>query len=61
MQDMIAEIKHWKKIANDWQQTAEMLAIDLGDVQIAMELYMDIKDGLYDKVRERMITKTEQK
>jgi hypothetical protein len=54
MQDMITEIKHWKKIANDWQQTAEMLAIDLGDVQIAMELYMDIKDGLYEKVRERM-------
>jgi len=54
MQDMITEIKHWKKIANDWQQTAEMLAIDHGDVQIAMELYMDIKDGLYDKVRERI-------
>jgi hypothetical protein len=54
MQDMITEIKHWKKIANDWQQTAEMLAMDLGDVQIAMEVYMDIKDGLYDKVRERI-------
>jgi hypothetical protein len=54
MQDMIAEIKHLKKIANDWQQTAEMLAIDLGDVKIAMETYTDIKDGLYDKVRERI-------
>jgi len=54
MQDMVTEIKHWKKIANDWQQTAEMLAMDLGDTQIAMELYMDIKDGLYEKVRERL-------
>ena len=54
MQDIITEIKHWKKIANDWQQTAEMLAIDLGDVQVAFELYADIKDGLYDKVRERI-------
>jgi hypothetical protein len=54
MQDMITEIKHWKKIANDWQQTAEMLAIDLGDVQIATEVYEDIKGGLYDRVRERM-------
>jgi len=54
MQDMITEIKHWKKIANDWQQTAEMLAIDLGDAEIATEVYEDIKDGLYDRVRERM-------
>lgn len=53
MQDMITEIKHWKKIANDWQQTAEMLAIDLGDVGIAKEVYEDICSGLYDKVRER--------
>lgn len=54
MQDMITEIKHWKKTSQDWQQTAEMLAMDLGDVQIAFELYADIKDGLYDKVRERL-------
>jgi hypothetical protein len=54
MQDMITEIKHWKKIANDWRQTAEMLAIDLGDAEIATEVYEDIKDGLYDRVRERM-------
>ena len=54
MQDMITEIKYWKKISQDWQQTAEMLAIDLGDVKIAFELYADITDGLYDKVRERL-------
>jgi hypothetical protein len=54
MQDMITEIKHWKKTSQDWQKTAEMLAMDLGDVQIAFELYTDIKDGLYDKVRERL-------
>jgi hypothetical protein len=54
MQDMITEIKHWKKIANDWQQTAEMLAMDLGGVSIALELYEDIATGLYDKVRERI-------
>ena len=54
MQDMITQLKHWKKIANDWQQTAEMLAVDLGDVGIATELYEDIATGLYDKVRERI-------
>jgi hypothetical protein len=54
MQDMITEIKYWKKIATDWQQTAKMLAIDLGDAEIAIEVYEDIKDGLYDRVRERM-------
>ena len=54
MQDMITEVKHWKKVANDWRQTANMLAIDLGDVEIAKKIYEDIKDGLYDKVRERM-------
>ena len=51
---MITEIKYWKKIATDWQQTAKMLAIDLGDAEIAIEVYEDIKDGLYDRVRERM-------
>jgi hypothetical protein len=54
MQDMITEIKYWKKTATDWQQTAKMLAIDLGDVEIATEVYEDIRDGLHDRVRERM-------
>jgi hypothetical protein len=54
MQDMITEIKYWKKIATDWQQTAEMLAIELGDVSIAHELYDDISSGLYEKVRSRL-------
>ena len=47
-------IEVWIKTARDWRQTAEMLAIDLGDIQIAFDLYADIKDGLYDKVRERL-------
>jgi hypothetical protein len=49
-----AGVEVWRKTAQDWQQTAEMLAIDLGDIRIAFDLYADIKDGLYDKVRERL-------
>jgi hypothetical protein len=48
------ETEHWRKIAKDWQQTAEALAIDLGDALIAHEVYADIRSGLYEKVRSRL-------
>jgi hypothetical protein len=52
--DAIKEITALRNAAHNWEQTAKMLAIDLGNVEIAYELYEDITDGLYDKVRERM-------
>lgn len=52
--DAIKEITALRIAAYNWEQTAKMLAIDLGSVEIAYELYEDITDGLYDKVRERM-------
>lgn len=45
----------WYKAAQDWKKTAEALAIDLGNIGSAQEVYEDIADGLYDKVRERMV------
>jgi hypothetical protein len=48
------EIEYWRRIANHWQQTAEILAIEVGDVSIAHELYDDISSGLYEKVRSRL-------
>jgi len=48
------DIRVLQKIASDWQQTAEMLAIEVGDVSIAHELYDDISSGLYEKVRSRL-------
>lgn len=44
----------WYKVAQDWKKTAEALAIDLGKVEYAQEVYEDISDGLYDRVRERI-------
>jgi len=44
----------WRKIAYDWKQTAEMLAIDLGDKKIADEVYEGIRDRMYKNIRERM-------
>ena len=38
------------------EQTARMLAIDLGHVEYADAVYEDVRDGLYDKVRERLKT-----
>jgi len=52
------EVQRWKKIADDWRKTAEALAISLGDLEIAQNVYEDIRDGLYDIVRERMIPNT---
>lgn len=52
--EAIKEIVALRKAAHNWEQTAKMLAIDLGNSEIAYELYEDIADGLYDKVRERL-------
>ena len=48
------DIKRWKKIADDWRQAAIALATDAGDPHMAADCYEDIRDGLYDTVRERM-------
>ena len=45
----------FKKNADDWRQVAIALATDAGDPDIAIDCYEDIRDGLYDTVRERMI------
>lgn len=44
----------WYKAAQDWKKTAELLAINIGNVKSAQEIYQDIADGLYDRVREKM-------
>ena len=49
-------IDYLAKKALDWEQTARMLAIDLGHVEYADAVYEDVRDGLYDKVRERLKT-----
>lgn len=51
----IREIEILRKMVRDWEQTAKMLAMDLGRIEYAVEIYEDIQDGLYDKVRERLI------
>jgi len=56
-EEAIKEIQLLRKIAYDWEQTAKMLAIDLGNSELAYEIYEDIQDGLYDKVRERLVRK----
>ena len=43
MQDMITEIKHWKKVADDWRQTAHWLALELGNTDRAVDVYEDIR------------------
>ncbi len=47
------EIQRLSKMVGDWKETAEMLAIDLGNPDCAIEVYIDIKEGLYKTVRER--------
>jgi hypothetical protein len=49
------ELKKWKKIADDWRQVAIALATDAGNFEVAIDVYEDIRTGLYDTVRERMI------
>ena len=48
------EIESIRKSARDWKETAEVLAIELGDIKYAQEAYWDIQDGLYAKIRERL-------
>ena len=51
MQDMITEIKHWKKVADDWRKTAHALAVELGNTDRAVDVYEDIRtsnDGAGD-------------
>ncbi len=54
-EEAVNEIKNLRKSAADWKETAQLLAVDLGKIEYAQALYEDISDGLYDKVRERMI------
>jgi hypothetical protein len=55
IKDLESEIQRWKKIADDWRETATALAISLGDADIASDVYEDIRTGLYEVVRDRMI------
>jgi len=58
IKDLESDIRKWKKIADDWRKTAQALATDLGNADIAIDCYEDISSGLYDIVRERMIPNT---
>ena len=49
-----SEIEDVRRNAEYWKQTAEVLAIELGDIKYAQEAYWDIQDGLYAKIRERL-------
>ena len=52
--EAIMEIQILRQMVRDWEQTAKMLAMDLGDLEYAQEIYDDVSDGLYEKVRERI-------
>lgn len=58
IKNLESEIQRWKKIADDWRETATALAISLGDADIASDVYEDIRTGLYEVVRDRMIPNT---
>jgi hypothetical protein len=58
IKDLESEVQRWKKIADDWRETATALAISLGDADIAIDVYEDIRTGLYEVVRDRMIPNT---
>jgi hypothetical protein len=53
-EEAILEIELLRKMVADWEQTAQMLAMDLGNFKFAEKIYDDVADGLYDKVRERI-------
>lgn len=48
------EIEILRKMVLDWEQTAKMLAMDLGNIELATEIYEDVASSLYDKVRSRL-------
>jgi hypothetical protein len=52
--EAILEIQMLRQMVRDWQQTANMLAMDLGRIEYAAEVFDDVQYGLYDKVRERL-------
>lgn len=52
--EAIMEIQILRQMVRDWEQTARMLAMDLGNLEYAQEIYDDVSDGLYEKVRERL-------
>ena len=52
--EAILEIQILRQMVRDWEQTARMLAMDLGNLEYAQEIYDDVADGLYEKVRERL-------
>jgi hypothetical protein len=53
-QQMREEILILRKMVLDWEQTAKMLAMDLGHIEYADSIYDDIQSGLYEKVRIRL-------
>ena len=53
-EEAIREIELLRKMVADWEQTAQMLAMDLGNFKFAEKIYDDVADGLYEKVRERI-------
>lgn len=57
MKELEHENEQLRKAVGDWKQTAEMLAMDLGDIEYASDIHLDIQEGLYEKVRERLRTK----
>ena len=56
MKELEDDNNRWKKIADDWRQVAIALATDAGNFEVAIDVYEDIRTGLYDTVRERMIS-----
>jgi hypothetical protein len=52
--EAILEIQILRQMVRDWEQTAKMLAMDLGSLEFAQEIYDDVSHGLYEKVRERI-------
>jgi hypothetical protein len=52
--EAIMEIRILRQMVSDWEQTAKMLAMDLGKVEYAQAVYEDVSEGLYEKVRERI-------
>lgn len=53
-EEAVKEIEFLRKEVADWKQTAQMLAMDLGKIEYAAEIYDDVQSGLYEKVRERL-------
>lgn len=52
--EAILEIQILRQMVRDWEQTARLLATDLGNLEYAQEIYDDVSSGLYEKVRARL-------